>query len=231
MTAWETGDVAAALPDATETLDVAAVERKNPQEAGLVAVERKNPQEAGWVAAKKYDYDTYNKSTKEQAEAREAAGQNDAEAELAADADADAEPETLAVGGLRPGEWASSGAVYEWDEEYGDVGPAFPDLEDMLFGKNNNHVRQGLNFEKYLSSFLTYDTLLTRFSITTLTVTQEGTIKIDPIRKFEDAGLHPCMLRNVQLAGYHVPTPIQQYCLPAVKKDHDVVACAQTGTF
>ncbi|KAJ8070368.1 hypothetical protein OCU04_000746 [Sclerotinia nivalis] len=203
MSAWDTGDVAAALPDATETPDVAVVERKNPQEAG-------------WVVAKKYDYETYNKSTKEQAEAREAAGADGAEAEAdpAADADDDAEPETLAVGGLRPGEWASSGAVYEWNEEYGDVGPRFPDLEDQLFGKNNNHVRQGVNFE----------------SITTLTVTQEGTVKIDPIRKFEDAGLHPVMLENVKLAGYHVPTPIQQYCLPAVKKGHDVVACAQTGS-
>lgn len=135
MSAWETEDVAAALPDATENPDV-------------VVIERKNPQEAGWVVAKKYDYETYNKSTKEQAEAREAAVANevDADAEQAVD---EAEAETLAVGGLRPGEWASSGAVYEWNDEYGDVGPRFPDLEDQLFGKNNNHVREGLNFERY----------------------------------------------------------------------------------
>lgn len=37
------------------------------------------------------------------------------------------------------------------------------------------------------------------------------------------------MLNNVKLAGYEVPTPIQQYCLPAVAKGHDIVACAQTG--
>lgn len=37
------------------------------------------------------------------------------------------------------------------------------------------------------------------------------------------------MLENVKLAGYDVPTPIQQYCLPAVFKGHDIVACAQTG--
>ncbi|KAM0173584.1 hypothetical protein ACHAPF_006639 [Botrytis cinerea] len=202
MSAWETGDMAAALPDTTETPDV-------------VTLERKNPQEAGWVVAKKYDYETYNKSTKEQAEARAAVADGaDPDVELAADAAEDAEPETLAVGGLRPGEWASSGAIYEWNEEYGDVGPKFPDLEDQLFGKNNNHVRQGLAFE----------------SITTLKVTQEGSVKIDPIRRFEDAGLHPVMLENIKLAGYHVPTPIQQYCLPAIKKDHDVVACAQTGS-
>ncbi|TGO48122.1 hypothetical protein BOTNAR_0491g00020 [Botryotinia narcissicola] len=202
MSTFETGDMVAALPDTTKTLDV-------------VAVERKNPQEAGWVIAKKYDYETYNKSTKEQAEARAAvADGTEGDADPAADAAEDAEPETLAVGGLRDGEWASSGAVYEWNEEYGDVGPKFPDLEEQLFGKNNNHVRQGLNFE----------------NITTLKVTQEGAVKIEPIRRFEDAGLHPVMLENIKLAGYHVPTPIQQYCLPAVKKDHDVVACAQTGS-
>lgn len=37
------------------------------------------------------------------------------------------------------------------------------------------------------------------------------------------------MLENVKLAGYLVPTPIQQYCLPAVFKGFDIVACAQTG--
>lgn len=38
------------------------------------------------------------------------------------------------------------------------------------------------------------------------------------------------MLENVKLAGYTVPTPIQQYCFPAVFKNYDVVACAQTGS-
>lgn len=70
---------------------------------------------------------------------------------------------------------------------------------------------------------------LTSFSVVSLSVTQEGTAKVAPIRRFEDAGLHPVMLENVKLAGYRVPTPIQQYCLPAVKTGHDVVACAQTG--
>lgn len=62
-------------------------------------------------------------------------------------------------------------------------------------------------------------------------MTQEGIIRIEPIRRYEDAGagLHPIMLNNVKLAGYTTPTPIQAYCLPAIKKGHDVVACAQTG--
>lgn len=37
------------------------------------------------------------------------------------------------------------------------------------------------------------------------------------------------MVENVKLAGYDIPTPIQQYCMPAVKLGHDIVACAQTG--
>jgi ATP-dependent RNA helicase DDX3X len=70
---------------------------------------------------------------------------------------------------------------------------------------------------------------LTSRSLTTLDVHQEGGARINPIRKFEDAGLHPVMMENVKLAGYDIPTPIQQYCMPAVKLGHDVVACAQTG--
>ncbi|PQE03534.1 hypothetical protein CJF31_00012079 [Rutstroemia sp. NJR-2017a BVV2] len=203
MAAWGTEDMAAALPDSASQAGDDAVS----------TVERKNPQEAGWVKKQSYNYDVYNKSSKELADAQaEAAAAADGEPQ--AEAEVETGTETLAVGGLREGEWASSGAVYEWDDEYGDVGPSFPALEEQLFGKKNNHVRQGLSFDK----------------IAELTVVQEGTVKIEPIRKFEDAGLHPVMLQNVKLAGYNVPTPIQQYCLPAVKKGHDIVACAQTGS-
>jgi ATP-dependent RNA helicase DDX3X len=51
------------------------------------------------------------------------------------------------------------------------------------------------------------------------------------VRLFDDAGLHPVMLANVKLAGYDVPTPVQAYCLPAILKGHDIVACAQTGLY
>lgn len=103
-------------------------------------------------------------------------------------------------------------AVYEWNDEYGDVGPRFEELEKQLFGAKN-HVRAGINFE----------------GIQELEVIQEGNLRMSPVRRFEDAALHPVMLENVKLAGYTVPTPIQQYCVPAVAKGHDIVACAQTG--
>ena len=138
MAAWGTEDMAAALPDSASQAGDDAVS----------TVERKNPQEAGWVKKQSYNYDVYNKSSKELADAQ-AEAYAAADGEPQAEADAGAETETLAVGGLREGEWASSGAVYEWDEEYVDVGPAFPALEEQLFGKKNNHVRQGLSFDKY----------------------------------------------------------------------------------
>lgn len=47
--------------------------------------------------------------------------------------------------------------------------------------------------------------------------------------QFEDAGLHPIMLDNIKLCQYDVPTPIQQYVLPAVLQNLDVIGVAQTG--
>ncbi len=48
---------------------------------------------------------------------------------------------------------------------------------------------------------------------------------------FDLAGLHPAMRRNVELAGYKVPTPIQMYCLPAIHEGYDVIGIAQTGEY
>lgn len=65
--------------------------------------------------------------------------------------------------------------------------------------------------------------------ITEIKLEQEGPIRIVPTIRFEDAGLHPAMARNVELCQYKVPTPIQKYCLPAVRDGHDVIGIAQTG--
>lgn len=62
-----------------------------------------------------------------------------------------------------------------------------------------------------------------------LEVIQEGPERIAPVRYFKDAGLHPVMLENTQLAGYLRPTPIQAYTLPAIFEGKDIIACAQTG--
>ena len=47
---------------------------------------------------------------------------------------------------------------------------------------------------------------------------------------FESLGLIPSLLKNVQSAGYEVPTPIQQATIPLVLEGKDVLGCAQTGT-
>jgi ATP-dependent RNA helicase DDX3X len=88
----------------------------------------KNPQEHGWVAKTDYDYSAFMKSSKEFADAQATA--NDT-AEL----------------GVEVGGWASNATIYDWDDEFGDVGPSHPELEKQLFG-SENHVRIGIKFEK-----------------------------------------------------------------------------------
>ncbi|KAK4187317.1 DEAD/DEAH box RNA helicase [Podospora australis] len=111
-------------------------------------------------------------------------------------------------------EWAGNAQVYEFTDEFGDVGPEHPDLEVQLFGEPETRIKQGGDFE----------------TITSLELFQEGEVRVEPIINFDHAGLHPVMRRNVELAGYMVPTPIQRYTLPAIKMGYDVIAVAQTGS-
>ncbi|KAI1351287.1 P-loop containing nucleoside triphosphate hydrolase protein [Xylaria sp. FL0043] len=110
--------------------------------------------------------------------------------------------------------WEGNVRVYEWDGDEGDIGPEHPELESVLFGDPQTRDPQGIDFNK----------------INQINVTQEGLQRIQPITSFEDAGLHPAMLRNVGLCGYKTPTPIQRYCIPAIKMGHDLLAIAQTGS-
>ncbi|KAF2034374.1 DEAD-domain-containing protein [Setomelanomma holmii] len=126
--------------------------------------------------------------------------------------------EVLPAGEAAPDEtrdnapWLSDAAVYAWDDEFGDVGERNHELERMLFEDDNlqraGHQIKALSFE----------------------VSVEGPEKVQPVREFADAGLHPVMAENVALCQYKVPTPIQSYCIPAVLTGHDVVAIAQTGS-
>ena len=56
-------------------------------------------------------------------------------------------------------------------------------------------------------------------------------MQITPVKRFQDAGLHPAMMENVGLEGYQTPTPIQRYTIPAILQGHDVIGIAQTGVF
>ncbi|KAK0656000.1 P-loop containing nucleoside triphosphate hydrolase protein [Cercophora newfieldiana] len=117
--------------------------------------------------------------------------------------------------GQAPREWDGNATVYEWDGETGDIGPEYPELEQQLFGHPTERVAsQGIDFS----------------TITKIDVFQEGPTRVSPIMKFDQAGLHPAMLQNVNLCKYGNPTPIQQYCIPAIKSGHDVIAIAQTGS-
>jgi hypothetical protein len=60
--------------------------------------------------------------------------------------------------------YAASSAVYEWDDEYGDVGPEIPQLEEQLYN-NAFRLRQG----KHMANLQ-------------LEVTVEGPDKIHPVR-------------------------------------------------
>ncbi|KAK4248872.1 P-loop containing nucleoside triphosphate hydrolase protein [Corynascus novoguineensis] len=111
-------------------------------------------------------------------------------------------------------EWEGNARVYEWNGENGDIGPEVPALEVELFGEPDKRGNQGLDFS----------------AIAQIELTQEGPVRVQPIADFNDAGLHPAMLKNVQLAGYRTPTPIQRYCLPAIHFGYDVIGIAQTGS-
>ncbi|KAH7037445.1 P-loop containing nucleoside triphosphate hydrolase protein [Microdochium trichocladiopsis] len=110
--------------------------------------------------------------------------------------------------------WEHNARVYEWDGDEGEVGPEHPELEAALFGPPEERGGHGINFA----------------AIAEIKVEQVGVTKVDPVRSFDTAGLHPAMLKNVQLAGYRVPTPIQMWCIPAILQGHDLIAIAQTGS-
>ena len=134
MATWDTGEMSAALPDPTQ---VNPAQESAPQEPATDAP-KINPQSNGWVQKQAYDYATYTKSNKELQESQQA---------QPASAPQSNEEQDDAVGGLRDGDWACNAAIYEWNDEYGDVGPKFPELEQQLFGAAN-HTRTGIKFEK-----------------------------------------------------------------------------------
>ena len=72
----------------------------------------------GWVEPQGFDYETYNASGR-----------------------ATADNEALQT------EWGHNAAKYEWKEEYGEVGPAVPELEQQLF-RSEFLNRRGVKFEK-----------------------------------------------------------------------------------
>lgn len=103
----DTGDV---LKDVTNQPDRASVgpdvTSKGPKNKEASAEARAK----GWAEPAEYDYSKYVNPV----------------SSAAATGDADMVQEDIP-------EWAATAAKYEWDNDYGDVGPPNPDLEQMLF--------------------------------------------------------------------------------------------------
>lgn len=130
--------------------------------------------------------------------------------------------------------WDGNARVYQWKDEYGDVGPAFEELEVELFGdpESRRDRQTGLDFSKFVSVPLLTRMMLIRYPrIEQIEVIQEGPQRIEYIKTFADAGIHPVMLRNIELCGYEVPTPIQKFTIPAILQGYDVIGVAQTGKY
>lgn len=130
-----------------------------------------------------------------------------------------AEPQAIDYTSMATGnpsqEWGCNARAYTWQDEYGDVGPKYPELELELFGDPaTRHDRIGLDFSR----------------IESIEVQQEGPTKIDPISSFKTGGIHPAMLENIELCGYDNPTPIQKFTIPSILQGHDVIGIAQTGS-
>lgn len=110
-------------------------------------------------------------------------------------------------------QWYANAVKYEWNEDYGDgVGPRIEELEQELF-----HDLTKTNEGEWLANLKEYE------------ITVEGSIQINPVKRFEDAGLHPVMLETIKLCNYSKTMPVQAYCIPAILSGKDVMAVAQTG--
>ena len=79
------------------------------------------PGAAGWVPKANYNYALYNAADRGSRQAADEAANVPA--------------------------WAANAKKYEWSDEYGDVGPAHPELEKQLFG-DEHLMRSGDQFEK-----------------------------------------------------------------------------------
>ncbi|KAL4754840.1 hypothetical protein BDW72DRAFT_200509 [Aspergillus terricola var. indicus] len=166
--------------------DVTNVQNSKNIEASALAREK------GWVEPKNYDYEKYVNVIPSEKPAED--GENSQDEQSIP-------------------EWAANAAKYEWNDEYGDVGPENPHLEEQLFrGEFIN--RTGLKIG----------------NLHNIEVVAESHQRPSPIRSFDDAGLHPVMRQNICLCGYEFPTPIQAYAIPAVLTSHDLIAIAQTGS-
>ncbi|KAJ5336759.1 uncharacterized protein N7506_004781 [Penicillium brevicompactum] len=104
-------------------------------------------------------------------------------------------------------DWAGVAARYEWNDEFGEVGPPNVELEDQLF-RGSFITRAGDKLEN-LNSYKVH---------------VESSDEVKPVTEWENLGLHPVMVQNIGLCRFDRPTAIQSYAIPAVLANQDLIA-------
>lgn len=104
----------------------------------------------------------------------------------------------------------------QWRDGKHIAGPANPRVERELFGVPDDPSKQqtGINFEKYDD----------------IPVEASGHDVPEPVLTFTNPPLDDHLIKNIELAHYKVPTPVQKYSIPIVMGGRDLMACAQTGS-
>lgn len=118
--------------------------------------------------------------------------------------------------GYRNRSWGDKGSASanhsRWSNEDSPFGNT-PD-EDVDDSSIFNGMNTGINFEKYND----------------IPVEMSGKNCVEPIESFESSGLHVRLLKNIKLAKYSTPTPVQKNAIPVIQAGRDLMACAQTGS-
>lgn len=121
-----------------------------------------------------------------------------------------------AGGGGGGGGYARGSGDGQWRDGKHIAGPPNPRMERELFGAPDDPSKQhtGINFEKYDD----------------IPVEASGHDVPEPVLSFSNPPLDDHLIRNIELAHYKVPTPVQKYSIPIVMGGRDLMACAQTGS-
>ncbi|KAI1391158.1 DEAD-domain-containing protein [Hypoxylon trugodes] len=114
------------------------------------------------------------------------------------------------------GGYARGSGDGQWRDGKHIPGPPNPRMERELFGTPDDPSKQhtGINFEKYDD----------------IPVEASGHDVPEPVLTFSNPPLDDHLIRNIELAHYKVPTPVQKYSIPIVMGGRDLMACAQTGS-
>lgn len=94
------------------------------------------------------------------------------------------------------------------------------------------HIPAGINFERHSNVEVTVTGTDCDKSpmMYVLALGHISVLIASAFRAFGDATLTPQLLENVKKAGYTTPTPIQQYAIPYILAERDIMACAITGS-